>query len=275
MLQVVTIPIKLGGSGRGISYYSTAARCPRRAKLDATLTGASAGHDAAVGTIGHGGLELFYKGELDWETATSTDTTWMVDEPFMDAMPEAIRLMRAYLRRFPERDFWGEVVGAEVSLPEEAKASFVKAFFMVDLTARLDLVVRVKEEHLTRILDRTGLQLTPGIYIIDHKFKTRRDNNLIETYTLSAQFTAYPPLWDLHHPAEPCQGMIANVIVGNKEPAFQQALVQPPDETRLTGLRNWLIAAEALAGTDFPNWTSCKDFNRVCGHYSSGLCNRT
>lgn len=274
MLNLITLPIKVGGSGRGISFFSTAARCPRRAKLDAEH-GSASSIDSRVGTIGHGLLEMFYEGKIAKELIDDPNLIVQVPYDFETEVPEALRLVRAYLTKFPERDFWGTPIGTEVSFPEAGKEELVKGFFMVALTARLDLVTEVSEDQQQRIKSRLCLDVPTGILIVDHKFRTRRDSNIAETYDLSAQFTAYPPLWDLHNMNRPCQGMLANVVIGNKEPGFQQTFVRPPDETKLIGLRNWLIAADALAGTDFPNWTSCRDFNRTCGHYSSGRCNRT
>jgi len=275
MLQIVTPPIKLGGSGRGISYYSTAARCPRRAKLDGQNKGSSSGYDAKVGTIDHGILELFYDGKLDPAILRDPNLFLQVPEDFVDAKDEALRLAQAYFRKYPELDFWGTPIGVEIQLPTEGMKQAVNEFFLVDLTARLDLATRVNEAQLERIAERTGLRLPgPGVYIVDHKFRTRRDSYIGETYLLSAAFTAYPAMWNLHYPDDQCVGMIANVTVANKEVVFQQALVSPPDENALRGLQNWLIGANELAGTDFPNWTSCRDFNRTCGHFTSGACSR-
>ena len=274
MLNLITPDIKIGGSGTGISYYSTASRCSRRARLDKEY-GSPSSEDSRTGTVGHALLDLFYTNKLTAALLDDPNLHIQVPEEFQEEVPEAIRLTKAYLKKFPERDFWGEVLGTEVGFPEGGQEDLIKAFFMVPLTARLDLVTRVDAAQSARIKERTGLDVPLGVIIVDHKFRTRRDSYVQDTYDLSAQFAAYPPLWDIHHPDEPCQGMVANSVIGNKEPAFQHCYVRPPDAVKLTGLRNWLIGAEALAGTDFPNWTSCKDFNRTCAHYSAGRCDRT
>jgi hypothetical protein len=276
MLNLINLPIKVGGSGRGISFFSTAARCPRRARLDAEH-GSDSSKDSRVGTIGHALLEAFYNGQIAKELIDDPNVVVQVPNEFEEEVPEALRMVRAYLAKFPERDFWGTPVGTEVSFPQPGKEEIVRSFFMVALTARLDLVTNISEseEQQQRIRSRLCLDVPTGLVIIDHKFRTRKDYSIQDTYDLSAQFTAYPPLWDLHHPDQPCQGMIANVVIGTKEVGIQHTVVRPPDETKLIGLRNWLIGADAMSGTDWPNWVSCKDFNRTCPHFTSGRCDRT
>lgn len=271
-LPIIDPSLHRGGSGTGISYYMSAARCPRKARLDKSLgPDGESSKSSKTGTMFHSLMELFYSGQVGTECAAIQ----VADINYAEELQEAQRLAAAYFAKFPERDFWGDVVAVEKQLPaQEDQKQLVLDYFGVDLTARLDMVTEVSLHNRQRILERTGLDLEPGVYIIDHKTRSRRDNSITQTYSLSAQFKAYQLLWTKLHPETPCVGMIANVVIGTKEVQFQQAVITPPTDVELEGLRNWLKGAHALAETDFPNWAACHEAYGVCQYYTRGLCNR-
>lgn len=286
LLPIIDMAANRGGSGTGISYYSTAWDCPRRARLDReTEHKADPGYSAGTGIIGHALLDMYYSKDVDPKDVAAIQVS---DVAYDSPKQEAVRLVTSYLKEFPGRDFWGDVVASEVQFPAPEVASRVKEFFGVEFTARMDLITRVTDKHLPRIREKTGLFLHPGVYIIDHKFKPggmdgdkkkspRKESNPERKYgEFSLQFKAYQLMWNLFHPDEPCMGMIANIIVGTKEVGFQHSMAGAPTAHDLEVLRVYLKSGELLASTDAPNAGACyfDAYNQVCPHYTSGACNR-
>jgi hypothetical protein len=285
-LKILDPKLSQGGSGNGISHFRTVWQCARKARLDRIAReGSESGYSATVGIIGHGILDIFYSGDA---RAEDVPVLQVSDVAHQTAPEEAKRLVSAYLKQFPERDFWGEVVGCEVQLPAPGGEAAVKDHLGLELTARLDLVVRTSLHHADRVYEKTGIRLDPGINIIDHKFKPggrdgdkvkrpQREKNPQQKYGLSLQFMSYPALWTLLHPDDPCVGMVANIIVGLKEPEFQHAHILPPNENELLALRTWLAVGALLEKSDAPNAAHCYDekYDYVCPHLTSGACNRT
>jgi NAD(P)-dependent dehydrogenase (short-subunit alcohol dehydrogenase family) len=79
----------------------------------------------------------------------------------------------------------------------------------VVFTGRPDLVVFVSAAMCKKLANR--IRLTPGYYIVDHKFVRGRPPQLFLSYDLSLQFVAYPMLWDALNPKKPIQGSIVNI----------------------------------------------------------------
>lgn len=284
-LPIIDPNLNRGGSGTGISYYKTAWDCARKARLDKeTEHAADPGYSAKVGIIGHALLDIFYRGDVGAEDIPAIQVS---DTNYANPSQESVRLVKAYLNKYPERNFWGDVVESEMDFPRDGSEDAVRSYFGVDLTARMDLVTRVSLHHADIIRARIGLDLVPGLYIVDHKFKPggmdgdkkkapRREKNPQMKYGFSHQFKAYPKMWDIHFPEEPCVGMIANIIVGTKEPDFQPTLIPAPTAHDIDVLRVWLAAGNQLASTDLPAASRCynETYDSVCYHYTSGRCDR-
>jgi len=224
-----------------------------------------------IGTIFHDLADLYHSGNR-------AELIQYDDAPPEEAMAEAQRLFSWYSGNFPV-DAWGTVLGTEVQLPrnddEKAKLS---GYFGVEFTLRPDLVTLVEPEHLAKIERRTGLQLKPGVYIIDHKTKGRKDPDMHLSYPNSPQFQTYPLAWDLLNPETPCEGIIANVLVTHKKLELGQsncAVFAPKlAESRRQALFDWLQNADALAKTGFANRAAC--FIRgTCPRLLDGSCDQS
>ena len=275
MLQILQSELETGGSGAGISYYSTIAECSRKAALakdaeryyNATTTGRD------VGTIGHKLLE-YYHGKREKEIAILTS-----DIALQEASDEAGRLFNAYTQAHTV-DFFGEVLQTERFFPTEAEVVAVEAAVGIKpFTGRIDLVAVVRLADVERLQKVPGLEelTAPGIYLVDHKFKGKRDSNALLIYNNSPQFTAYMACYNAiadDAGAPHCQGMIANVIVGNKTPVFEKYLVKPPAASQIVALRTWLAWCKQRENDNQPNWISCFNYHRPCEHMLSGRCTK-
>lgn len=272
-------PFGRGGSGRGCSFYTSAALCPRRAQLDAKLEGQVHNAKTArmdIGTIFHDLADLYHSGNR-------AELIQYEDAPPEEAMAEAQRLFAWYSANFP-MDAWGDVLGTEVQLPvpeEQDKrlyaeqAAAIKGYFGVEFTLRPDLVTRVGPEHAAKIARRTGLDLKLGVYLVDHKTKGRKDPDMHLAFPHSPQFQAYPLAWNLLYPEVQCEGIIANVLITHKKLELGQsncAVFAPLlSMDRRQALFDWFQNAESLAKTGFANRAAC--FVRgTCPRLLDGSC---
>ena len=275
--QRITITeVSSGGSGRGVSYYLNAAACPRKARLDAELVEAGPrplypDSAATIGTLFHKLCEVYY-GQKTRDIVLELD-----DLRLRGDIAEAYRLFAGYTKVFA-CDEW-EVISTEELVPrDEVDADAIRVSFGVELTARLDLVVRVREEDIPRLIrTRPGLEgIEPGVYLVDHKTQGARGSQDAMKYGMSAQFVAYQMMWNLLHPEEPCSGMIANIVVKHKKldaNSFYSLLVPSPTIEQRVGLTCWLQWADGQSKTDVANWGNCFNWE-PCSHFTNGRCAR-
>jgi hypothetical protein len=266
-----------GSSGTGISYYSTAAKCARRARLDKERAESSFSSDLRMdtGKIFHALCEIYFS------TGQQNIAVELGDVNYGEAPDEARRLFAAYAERFFPEDF-SRVVATELLLPPEgdsvAAAKIAEAIGVSPFTCRIDMVVEVDERSAEVLNKKRKLTLEPGVYLWDFKTKGARDNNAELVYRHAPQFIAYQVAWNALNPSNPCKGMVADVIISHKkmedDKSFYSVFVPPPQEIQVRGLRRFLQSAQANAPTDNPNWLACFDFNKACSHLVSGACDR-
>jgi hypothetical protein len=223
-----------------------------------------------IGTIFHDLADLYHSGNR-------AEVLQYEDAPPEEAFAEAQRLFSWYTANFPV-DAWGDVLGTEVQLPRnESEKALLLDYFGVEFTLRPDLVTRVGPQHIEKIRKRTGLDLRPGVYIVDHKTKGRKDPDMHLSYPNSPQFQTYPLAWDLLNPELPCEGIIANVLVTHKKLELGQsncAIFSPRlAENRRQGLIDWLQNADVLAKTGMANRSACF-IRSTCPHLHSGRCHQ-
>lgn len=284
LLPVLPLP-RSGSSGAGISYYTQIIRCPRKVVLDRELKEPDDRADgaAAVGTMVHQLDELYYGGRSDNPLVIPiSDVNWG------NSIDEAKRCWGAYIKRFPGRDWWGEVLAVELRFPIDAagfeqeqleQAALIAAAVGIDpFTIRIDRVIQVTKESALRIATNTELgALKPGVYLYDRKTKGKADGDAALMHAHSLQFYAYMMVYNAINQHEPCLGLVVDEIVTTKEPKFRQFLVTPPDERQQQVVRSMLKNAKALEKSDAALGVAfgCKEYNRFCPHLLSGACTRS
>lgn len=267
-----------GSSGTGISYYSNAVRCPRKAKLDVLHRAAREPGDASpnyradVGKIFHALCEIYYN------TGERSISVELSDINMGEAPDEARRLFSAYTERFNRSDF-ARVIATELQLPaKEADVAVIASLLGVSpFTCRLDMAVEVAQEHCDVLYRKRGLVLTPGVYLWDFKTKAAKGAGDELVYRHAPQFLAYQAVWNALNPETPCLGMVADCIVAHKkmvDNSFYSILVPAPGPEQIAGLKRFLAYAQKQTELDEPNWLSCFDYGRACPHLTSGACNR-
>ena len=282
ILEILTNCGNRGGSGTGVSHYMSGASCPRKCRLDKEVEKSDFGSEKTIrrdaGIIFHKLAELYHgqTGAEELKAVIEYD-----DAPSLNpALSEAQRMFIAY-KKCRDRKHWGKVLGVEVPIPgeeatEETKARLKEVMGVEPFTALIDMVVEVQEENVAAICRRTGLDLTPGVYLFDHKTKGRMDSNMHIVHGQSLQAAAYQMGYEAMTGVKP-NGMIFSIVVAHKVMAaksFASFVADYPPEHVQEGVRGFLNGAKALAGSDFPNWSAC--FNRfgICQHLTSGACDR-
>lgn len=273
-----------GGSGTGVSYYKTAMNCPRRARLQKEKREAGeVKHDydgfaaADKGTVFHRLAEIYH----NKDTETVIDVADAAGQP---ALQEGTAMFASYSKHFGV-EAWGQVLGCEVSLPGDCEPDCpyaeaenktacecgradneqrLRKLFQVPFTCRIDMVVLVRESDVAGIKERTGLELEPGIYLLDHKTKDRKDSKMHQKYADEVQFHAYMMAWNACFPEMPCKGLIVNVVINHKKMtknSHAAVLVDTPTETQQQAVLTFLNNAAVLAKTDMPNILHCHDYS--------------
>lgn len=276
---------KSTSSGTGVSYYTTAARCPKKAALDkqfSELRNAAEDTSAAdAGTIFHALMAIWY--EKQQHALVELD-----DMNMSGPADYAKFLFENYTKHF-KPDEWGKVLGAEMQYPRNDfdKALMEDSIGVSPFTMRLDLVVKMTEADVEKVeTARPGLVLNgPGVYIVDHKTSGQKDTNDAIKYIHETQGNAYQMAYNAVHPLAQCKGFIYNKIIGHKKMerfdakgvthSFQTFFCPPPNEIKQQAVRNFMKFASEQAKTKVANHTACFDFHKPCGYLMNGLCDRT
>ena len=279
------------GSSTGNSHYEALLECPRRARLSREKKAQSntihlTGTGTAVGTIGHGFMELYYGGKIrspnelnNIEFEPKGDFDLVIDPA---TRSEATRLMGEYMTRFSPTSF-GEVLFLERLMPKTDKEAEVvqAAVGIAPWTGRLDMGVRLTKKVAEALQLGFGLDVRPQKkYIVDFKFVKAEAATLKEQYVLSLQAMTYQMAMNAIEVAagrEPFAGMIFDVIIKTKEPKFRRYLAPAPaDPERAIVAERWR-AVEVMAKNldDWANTKACIPwFGEPCRFYTDSTCDR-
>lgn len=205
--------VNSGGSGQGMSYWANAAKCGRRALLseqkysgyrDVQSTLPILKNHFIVGSVYHAMQEGWRREFPDYGHSD------MINYVNVNVQ-EAARLFKGY-RQLWQRDLWGDALAIEQQLPatEEAKDT-VKRLFGADVTAKVDMVVELKEKNLENARKRLP-DLMPGRYIVDFKTAEQPSVGSELAYKMGLQALWYPLVWNLQNPHLTVSGTIFDVI---------------------------------------------------------------
>lgn len=260
------------------SFYSTAGLCGAKAwfdregdedKLDGLDPERRKPIYKLVGTIVHSLLE-HYHGKGFGDVALETDNIVNLERD------EAIRLFDAYRKKVPAWA-WGTPLGSEILLPrtDEEKSAITELLGVSPWKGIIDLVTELDQRCLDFWYDAFQLELPgPGVYVVDHKSMKQRHSDMLFEYTHGHQLPTYALVWKTLHKQHNVRGAIANCLIGNKEPAFEQYFGPFPLPTQHMMIKQSLAQARRNADTREKNSWACKSAYGFCGHYKSGKCDR-
>lgn len=252
----------------GFTSAETFVECPKKAWLNSVHQNSSSA-GSRVGTILHALLELYHTGK---------DTRSVRFEPQQAQwdLIEAERVFAAYQGAMA-RGVFGEVLGAELKVagePVEAAVGYAP------YSATIDLACRLSERDCARLNAAHSLELSPGVWLVDHKSSSRGGGTFVEKQTANLQLQAYQLAWNASEYAAsigPAVGAIANALITTKVPQFYMLQVHAPspvDKTSLAAL--WRrVRLEIANDPKAANPTSCYKFGNACHHLQQGLCSRS
>lgn len=267
--------------GHGHHHFDAALHCGVMKALRSLWPDDDASKGIGTGTLFHAFMELHYRG-LDF----APDEVNFIGSYNEEHRIEAVRLAEWYIPRFPNYEL-GRTVGTEMWLPEppEAFAKPNKAqlvlrkrvldAFGIEYCAILDTVHKLNKRDLQRIKHTRGITLEePGIYLCDHKTEAR--DGFQDRLLNSRQFTGAMALWNLCRPAEPCRGMLVNVVVKTKEIWNALLFIPPPEAADIEALKYRLSIGKEFLERLYMNDANCFPYiGRPCDQILNGQCDRT
>lgn len=291
--RMLSLAANTGGSGEGMSHYAQASRCGRRARLSAARYAAFAEEGRAlpatknhfvIGSVYHKLHELARRPEkpaLDY------------NEQFKNPnVAEGARLYRGWLRTW-SLDFWGECLGVEIKLADSetfamqgtvgdgtaacAEYPELAHDHSINVTGALDMVVDMDEAACERA-KRRGLELNPGRRIVD--WKTSDSPSDGTNYREGLQALWYTHLWNLHHPEQPVDGIIFDVVNKRSRRKDRSVLLEdfqayyvPCGLESVDSLRGMITQGHRNIVEDVPNRSECISWmGDVCPFRLNGAC---
>ena len=271
--RVLSLAANSGGSGKGMSYYSVAARCGRKANLDtarreqfrdANAPAPATKNHFVVGSVYHKLQELAH-GPVNDLPIIDLNERWANPN-----VAEGVRLFKGWLRTWGA-GFWGRTVAVEEHLEDTET-------FGVPVTAALDMVVYMDTEACERA-KRRGLTLEPGHYIVDWKTADGPSNGVAYSEGIQALWYCY--VWNNQHPNMPVNGIIFDVV--NKRSRrkdrsvllddFQAHFVPCGLERADDALRGLILQGHQNAVENRPNRAECISWQGdICPYRLSGEC---
>ena len=305
--KALSLAVNSGGSGLGMSYYSGAAKCGRRARLsqeryqsfrDSNAPLPPTKNHFIVGSVFHKLHELARINEVD---PFATPPTLDADEQYKNPnVAEGMRLYRGWLRTWG-LGFWGKCIGVEVHLedkstffappptalpplPDETLEDYERrceeTYGPIPVTGALDMVVEMDEAACERAKKR-GLELTPGRRIVD--WKTADGPSDGSQYAGGMQALWYCYLWNKHHPDAPVDGIIFDVTMKRSRRKDRSVLIDdfqafyvPYGMESVDTLRGMVTQGHRNVVEDIPNRAECVSWRgEVCPFRVMGTCDAT
>lgn len=305
--KALSLAVNSGGSGLGMSYYSQASRCGRRARLSDQRYASFRESGAPLPTTkNHFIVGSVYHKLHELARIRSVDPS--ADVPTLDAneqyqnpnVAEGMRLYKGWLRQWG-LDFWGKCLGVEVHLtddetfaappstdvpplPGETLGDVMErgeeTWGKITVTGALDMVVEMDEAACERAKER-GLELTPGRRIID--WKTADGPSDGEQYRGGMQALWYCHLWNKEHPDQPVDGIIFDVVMKRSRRKDRsvhkddfQAFYVPCGLESIESLRGMVLQGHRNVVEDIPNRSECVSWRgEVCTFRVMGTCDGT
>jgi hypothetical protein len=237
--------------------------------------------ETRTGTIFHGFQDI---------AATRKDNTYQTsaieftDEGAdFDGSEEACRqqaeeMFGAHRARY-KLDYLGEIVESEYDIPqtEAQKEAIIAAEWNrthIDITCRIDRVLKINRNKIRRIFNEFGMMLSePGGYL--HDFKTG-SHRWAQSYRTEIAPRLYQLLYNATHKV-PCRGMIVEVVEKTRQARSLPIFIPPPNETVTKIVAQHLYDAHIVRemvmedSNPHPNTKHCHDYGRLCRH-AKGEC---
>lgn len=286
--RALSLAANSGGSGEGMSHYSLASRCGRRARLSQRRYDGFAERKAALPlTKNHFIVGSVYHKLHELARRPNDGLVIDFDEQYQNPnVAEGLRLYKGWLRTWG-LDFWGKCLGVEVHLADETTfvyhvegVQFDASDKNIRVSGQIDMVVEMDEAACERAKKR-GLDLPPGRRLVDWKTADAPGDGL--TYTDGVQGMWYMHLYNLHHPDTPVDGIIFDVIYKRSRRKDRSVLLDDfgayhvlYGRENVESLRGMVLQGHRNIVEDIPNRSECVSWRGdVCPFRANGECDAT
>jgi hypothetical protein len=290
--KALSLACNSGGSGEGMSHYSQASRCGRRARLSAERYKKFAEDGTALPlTKNHFIIGSVYHKLHELARRDPKDETLVIDfdEQYQNPnVAEGVRLYKGWLRTWG-LDFWGKCLGVEVNLADDTTFKsetdpglpFGEGMGApgerINVTGQLDMIVEMDAEACERAKKR-GLELEPGRRIVDWKSADGPSDGL--SYKEGMQSLWYCHLWNLHNPDRPVDGIIFDVVMKRSRRKDRsvllddfQAFYVAEGRESVEALRGMVMQGHRNIVEDIPNRSECVTWRgEICPFRTYGEC---
>lgn len=288
--RALSLASNSGGSGEGMSHYSQASRCGRRAKLSAARYAAYRDKGAALPlTKNHFVIGSVYHKLHELARREDKSDTLVIDfdEQYQNPnIAEGVRLYKGWLRHWG-LDYWGKCLGVELNLEDTTTFKELETIreneeceHPIRVTGQLDMIVEMDQAACDRAAKR-GLELTPGRRIVDWKSADGPSDGV--QYREGMQALWYCHLWNLHNPDRPVDGIIFDVVMKRSRRKdrsvladdFQAFYIVCGMET-VESLRGMVLQGHRNIVEDVPNRSECVTWRgEICPFRTYGDCDAT
>lgn len=262
------VKIDSGGTPHGISTVEEWVNgCQRKCLLRE-----DADHSLATltGTLVHALLRVYYtKGHFEivkvkWKNFDLTHPL------FLQAETRAFNVFREYRMRFSPIEL-GKVLHAELGF----KIRNENVIGCVPFTGRIDLIVKLNKRDCNRLKVTRGIDLEPGIYIVDHKTGGGIYPNTLERLSLGLQPAAYMYAYEFTTKKK-VKGFLVNFMTTTRDPKFHTIVIPRPGVLARERLFSVTRSREMDRWPKFElsraNVSRCFDYNSVCSHWVNARC---
>lgn len=274
------------GTSRGMSYWGVASMCGRQRNLISlhrdVADALGETESKTTGTLYHWLHAQWAEGRLgldeDIDAGDILDPEWA----------EAIRLFNFY-RRNRTLDYFGKIVGTEVTIPVDTIHKECISLFMgmhaedPDLpTGQADRLVYMDADTIDRIESDYDIALRgPGLYIHDHKTSGQRksESAIRADWTDTVQALAYPVLYNVGPSyLGKVRGFIVDGIVKHRNLDVAKSLqvgFAAYSEDNDDIVRAAILEAKFQRDRNVANPFACySKFGTPCAFLENGLCGR-
>lgn len=295
--MTLEVTLQPGGSGNGISHFTTYALCPARAEYDRAGIENLDRTGASVGFLYHVFLDAYRDPEndptFDPSSVVLRDPEGEWAEIPEETRLEAERLFREYRDRFSPEAL-GRVLECETSYPrnqDEADAIHQEIGYgprlverFGNFTFRLDLRTKLltqpaksirrlwASEATKKQAASLGPVVQPGTYITDYKTTKAHTGIMVSEQMDRLQYIAYQLGWAAVH-GKALDGLLVDMCVKTRTPKFFLIPIPFPRRSEREVLRAfWRYVEQQEPGSFNPS--ACYTSFIACRHRESGKCRR-
>ncbi len=281
---------KSTSSGTGGSYYSIAAACGMRSRLNDLFPIPQQEEEYELGQLtptgrpkvnGKRAGAFFHKLQELWRMGDEAVGNLVVQKGHIDIDYEVAATSFKNYREFYGNSIEnrGRILSAERKYPETPEQVKLVADWLggEPFTIRYDLLVEIDQWKSNELADRHGVYVRPGRWIVDYKLVAPSvfEKNQAELPS-SFQCLSYPLIYNLCNPDAPVEGLLLDITsrVAKAEAKHYALVLAEVSADAEAIVRDGVRMAAEAKRTGVANPFACNDKYGQCIFLKNGLCPR-